>query len=104
MARHAVAQPTRNDRATAAVAHPLRAVLLHPTRERPTPLARRIGTRHAHRHLQHTSSGLHRAGHLEVLQPDQRTMLLCLSSGVLGEPVLVASGEVTVVVGASFEF
>ena len=32
------------------------------------------------------------------------TMLLCLSSGVLGEPVLVASGEVTVVVGASFEF
>ena len=33
-----------------------------------------------------------------------RTMLLCLSSGGLGEPVVVADGEVVVVAGASFEF
>ena len=44
---------------------------------------------------------------IHLAQTDEQladTMLLCLSSGVLGEPVLVASGEVTVVVGASFEF
>ena len=33
-----------------------------------------------------------------------KTMLLCLSSDGLGEPVVVADGEVVVVAGASFEF
>ena len=45
----------------------------------------------------------HRRRHRSSQQFGQ-TMLLCLSRGGLGELVVVAFGEVVVVVGASFEF
>ena len=54
------------------VSHPLGPILLDPRAEGPTARTRRIGARHAHRHLQ-PAAALDRAGHLEVLQPGQRT-------------------------------
>ena len=67
-------RPHQHRRALVAqpVAHPAGPILLDPRAERPTAHTRRIRARHTHRHLQHTGA-FDRAGHLEVLQPDQRT-------------------------------
>ena len=67
-------RPHQHRRALVAqpVAHPAGPILLDPRAERATAHTRCIRARHTHRHLQHTGA-FDRAGHLEVLQPDQRT-------------------------------
>ena len=67
-------RPHQHRRAVIAqpVAHPAGPILLDPRAERPTAHTRRIRARHTHRHLQHTGA-FDRAGHLELLQPAQRT-------------------------------